>query len=153
MIPQFQNLKEEEKKILLDAPVLITILISGTDNEINMQEIDEAISLANLRKHRSREILQDYYRESGKNFHKKLEKTINDLPEEGEARNRIIVEQLSMLNTILPKLEKSYAIQLYASLRNFAKRIAESSGGFLGYGSISEEERQYINLNMISDPS
>lgn len=153
MIPQFQILKEEEINSLLDAPVLITALIAGSEEEINKEVIDEAISLTNLKKFRSREDLQDYYKAVAGNFHKKLEITFRNLPDDREQRNKILSDQLEKLNTIFPKVEKSFAVQLYSSLKNFAKRIAESSGGFLGYGSISEEERQYIDLHMIQDPS
>ncbi len=35
MIESFEKLNEEEKDLMLKAPVLVTILIAGADNEIS----------------------------------------------------------------------------------------------------------------------
>ena len=57
------------------------------------------------------------------------------------------------MNEILIKLDKTLAIKFYESLKDFAKKIAEASGGVLGYMSIGYEESKLIQLKMIKDPN
>ena len=52
----------------------------------------------------------------------------------------------------MPKIDKTFSIKLYASLKEYAKRIAEASGGVLGYLSVSYEESQLVDLKMIHEP-
>ena len=46
MIPEFEKITEEEVELLLSAPILVSILIAGADNEIDNSEIKKAVSIS-----------------------------------------------------------------------------------------------------------
>ena len=71
----------------------------------------------------------------------------------GQEREKLLSEEISKVNDIWPKLESSFAIKLYASLKEIAKHIAEASGGVFGYMSVGYEESKLIDLKMIKKPS
>lgn len=153
MINEIEYLKEEEKQLLLVAPVYVVILIAGADGNIDKAERKEAIEVARSKQSRAREQLIDFYKEVGDHFEENFNRLLNELPENVEERSKIINAELRKLNFILPKLDKTFSVKLYASLKELAKKIAEASGGILGYLSISYEESKLVELTMIKDPS
>lgn len=152
MIEQFLNLTQEEQALVMDAPALVTVWIAGSDNEIDQNEIEGALDQVNWRSIKARPDLLSYYQEVNKNFSKRLQEIIQQLPKEQGPRDVAVIEKLAGLNTILPKFEKAFAEQLFASYQELAKRVAESSGGFLGYQAVDSEEVQRVSLLMIEDP-
>ncbi|MFT7232888.1 MAG: hypothetical protein ACI8TA_002106 [Cyclobacteriaceae bacterium] len=153
MIKELEKLREDEIAVLLKAPVYVTILIAGADGEIDKNERKEAIELARIKQSKSREKLGQYYKEVGESFEQWFNELLTELPSSAEERNQIITSELRKLNFILPKIDKYFGIELHASLKDIAKKIAESSGGVLGYLSISFEESKLVELKMINDPS
>lgn len=153
MIKEFENLREDEIEVLVNAPVQVAILIAGADGNIDKSERKEAIEVARSKQSRAREQLVDYYKLVGESFEEKFNGMIDSLPEDAEERNKAITAELRKLNFIFPKLEKNFSIKLYASLKDLAKKIAEASGGILGYLSVSYEEAKLIELKMINDPN
>ena len=152
MISGFENLSQEECNIMFRVPALVTVLIAGADNDIDSSEINEAIALTQLKKVTAREILKEYYEKVTENFDKQLFDIVIQFPENSQVRQHFIVEELVKLNTILPKLEFKYAIQFYSSLKDFAKKIAEASGGVFGYIPVGYEESKLVDLPMIKFP-
>ncbi|MEM6829901.1 MAG: hypothetical protein AAF551_05250, partial [Bacteroidota bacterium] len=61
--------------------------------------------------------------------------------------------ELRKLNFILPKIDNNFAVKFYASLKELAKKIAEASGGVLGYLSVGYEEAKLMELKMLKDPA
>ncbi len=153
MIAEFNALNNEEIETMLAVPILVTILIAGADGQIDKSEVREAISLAKLKQKKARPDLIDYYREVGTDFEDKLKVMIQQFPGDAQERNPLIIEELSKLNSILPKLGDNFAIEFYASIKDLAKKIAESSGGILGYMAVGYEESKLIELKMINNPS
>jgi hypothetical protein len=153
MIPEFENLEPDEQDLLYKAPVLVAILVAGADGKIDKSEMREAISISGMKKIKARKDLLQYYNEVGKDFEDKLKFAILKYPSGVKERQDMIANELAGLSAILPKLNRKFAITFYASLKDFAKRIAESSGGILGYMSIGYEESKLIDLKMIKDPS
>lgn len=153
MIPEFEKLSEREQDLMLKAPVLVSILIAGADGNIDSTERQEAIQVAKAKQSRAREALIDYYQLVGEKFEERFNELVAKLPEETSERNKAIEDELSRLNTVLPKLDKNWAIKFHASLKDLANKIAGASGGILGYLSVSFEESQFIELKMINDPS
>lgn len=151
MIKEFKKLREDEVDVLMKAPIYVAILIAGADGEIDKAEKKEAISIANMRQSRSREQLNEYYKHI--DFNKDFEKLIDELPAGVEERNKAIIRELRKLNFILKKVDKTFAVKLYASLKDLAKKIAEASGGVLSYLTISYEEAKLMELKMLQDPS
>jgi hypothetical protein len=152
MIAEFEHLTSEEQTMIYSTPVLVAILIAGADGKIDKSEMREAISISKLKKKRARKDLIEYYQQVGEDFEDKLMVGINKYPTDPHERQTLISEELKMLNKIIPKLDKKFALKYYESLKDFAKRIAEASGGVLGYMSIGYEESKLIELKMIKDP-
>lgn len=153
MISEFENLDQNEQDLMYRAPVLVAILIAGADGTIDKAEMREAITVSSMKKVKARKNLLQYYNEVGIDFEDKLKSIIAEYPDDPKEREEIITTELAEVSNILSKLNKKFAITIYSSLKDFAKRIAESSGGFLGYLSIGYEESKLIQLRMIKDPS
>ena len=153
MITDFEKLNEEEVELMLKVPLLVSILIAGADNEIDNSEVKKAVDISKSKQIRARKNLSDFYQEVGENFEDKLKVLIQQYPVSSEQRNPIIVDELEKVNTILPKLDSQFASQFYESVKDIAKKVAEESGGVLGYMAIGYEESKLIDLKMIKDPS
>ncbi len=152
MINYLDPLNEEEKLFLQKAPVLVAILIAGADNKIDKSEIKEALRISRYKPIKARILLKDFYSSIGDEFEYNLIEEIASLPREARKRTPLILEELKKLNTILPKLDRKFAIQFYESMKDIAKRIAKSSGGVLGYISVDYEESKLMELKVIKNP-
>jgi hypothetical protein len=153
MIEEFKVLANEEVETMLMVPILVIILIAGADNEIDDSEIREAISISRLKQKKARLGLIDYYKEVGADFEDKLKVLIQQYPLSAAERNPLIINELEKVNAILPKLDKHFSSEFYASIKDLAKKIAESSGGLLGYMAVGYEESKLIDLKMIKNPN
>ncbi|MEM1319471.1 MAG: hypothetical protein AAGG75_04400 [Bacteroidota bacterium] len=149
MIPQFEQLNEEETTLMLDTLPLITVLIAGADGNIDEEEKAWAEKLTNIRSFAREDSLTDYYKLADEHFAEKLSIFLNSLPSDVAARNAEIGHRLSGLNSILPKLDVNFALRFRKGLNSFAEHVAKASGGFLRMGSISKEEKDLIDLPMI----
>lgn len=153
MIDEFKALSAEEIDLMCQAPVLVTILIAGADSTIDNAEIKEAREMAKLKQSKDNEVLNEYYKVIGNSFEDELKKRIHILPKDTQQRNLVILDELRKLNMILPKLNKKFSVNFYTHLKDLAKRIAEASGGVLGYMAVGKEESEFVDLNMLKDPS
>lgn len=153
MIEEFEPLREDEIDVVLKAPVYVAILIAGADGNIDKSERREAINIARTKQTRSREQLVDFYKRVGENFEETFNKLVDELPSGTDERVKAITRELRKLNFILPKVDNNFAVKLHASLKELAKKIAEASGGVLGYLSIGYEEAKLMELRMIKDPA
>ena len=152
MIKYFENLREEDAQIMYKVPVYVTILLAGADDKIDKKELQEAISIANLKKIKARKLLVDYFAEVVDTFEEDLYKEIDVMPDSAEERNPILVEKLERVNIIFHYLDSSFAIQFYESMKDWANKIATASGGVLGFLSVGHEESKYVDLRMIRNP-
>lgn len=150
-VKEFAKLREDEVDVLMKAPIYVAILIAGADGNIDSDERKEAIAIANNRQSRSREQLHEYY--NAISFDRDFEKIVASLPSGTEERNTAIIRELRKLNFIMKKIDRPFAIKLHASLKDLAKKIAESSGGLMSFLTISYEEAKLMELKMIQDPS
>ncbi len=148
---QFEMLTQDEKELMLDAIPLITLLIAYADGEMDDKERTWAEKITNIRSYSNHDSLTGYYEKVGKNYQEKLDHMLATLPKDNEQRLTEISERLSRLNSVLPKLDQVFAWRFYTSLVSFAKHVAKSHGGFLGWSSIGSEEKKYIGLNMIEE--
>lgn len=153
MIKEFEGLREDEQAVVLKAPVYVAILIAGADGNIDKSETKEAIDVAHSKQSRARIELVDYFKLVEPKFEEEFKTLMEELPQDATERTTAITTELRKLNFILPKVDKHFAIALYASLKDLAKKIAEASGGVLGYLSVSYEESKLMDLKMINDPS
>ena len=147
-----KNLTPGEKDTLFEAPVLVAILIAGADNDYNKAELQRAIELTHDRRITARRDLLEFYELVGEGIEDKLKVKMHKLPSEAAKRNPVIIEELAKLNDILPKLNSEFANDYYWSLRSMADKIAQASGGLLGYMSVGYEESKLVGLEMINEP-
>ena len=153
MIPQFENLSQEEEELMYSLPIYVSVLIAGADGKIDGTEIKKAVSLAGLKKKKARKDLLEYYNHVNTDYEDKIKVTIANLPLDHKEREKILIEDIKKSNDVFQKIDKKFATKLYASLKETAKHIAESSGGVFGYMSVGYEESRLIDLKMIKDPS
>lgn len=153
MIAAFDNLSDSEIEAMFRAPLLACILIAGADGTIDNKEIEGAIDVAKKKANRSKASLLEYFRYVNEDFEDKLKVVLQSLPLDSAERNTVIVDELTRLNAIIPKLNKGFAKDFYGSMKDMAARIASSSGGLLGIKSVGEEEARYVDLPMLKAPS
>lgn len=153
MVPELHNLTPSEMELMYKAPILVCILIAGADGKIDRKEIKEAVRLAEKRKNRSVSTVSDVFLEVAQDFEDKMKILLQNYPYESTQRNPLIVEELAQLNTVWPKIDRAFAAEYYNALLGLAEKVAESSGGLLGYNTIADEEARYIKLNMINNPA
>lgn len=153
MIEEFKDLTSGEVETMLKVPVLVSILIAGADNDIDKSEIKQAVSISKLKQTKARPSLISYYQEAGTDFEDKLKVLMQQYPVDAAERNPLLIQELEKVNDILSKIDQKFAIVFYNSIRDIAKKIAEASGGVLGYMAVGYEESKLIGLDMIKDPS
>lgn len=153
MVPELHNLTPSEMELMYKAPILVCILIAGADGKIDRKEIKEAVRLAEKRKNRSVSTVSDVFLEVAQDFEDKMKILLQNYPYESTQRNPLIAEELAQLNTVWPKIDRAFAAEYYNALLGLAEKVAESSGGLLGYNTIADEEARYIKLNMINNPA
>jgi hypothetical protein len=151
MLREFEALDASEVELMLKAPILVCMLVAGADGKIDSKETNKAMQVAR-RKAKSSDILWQYFSVASEDFEDKLRILLQNYPSSPEARNEILVEELSALNAVLPRVESSFRRQFYSLLRELAREVAASSGGLLGYNAIDKEEAKYIGLDMIRPP-
>lgn len=145
----FSNLSQEEIEKLFDAPALITILIGGSDGNLDGEERTWAEKLLRAKSFSGWKDLQDFYRVAAEGFWVRLQYETKNLPEDIEARNKIIVERLEALNPLIAKLHPHTAFYLYKGFCTLAHETAKASGGFLRIGAVSDNEQPWLNLPML----
>ncbi len=150
MIPQFDKLNLVEKELMYNAIPLITILIACADGELTHRERTWSEKITRIRSYSYHESLREFYLNVGKDYQEKLDYYLEKLPLNIDKRTVIISNKLSKLNAILPKLEEVFAWRYYKSLLSFAKHVARSTGGFMGWSAINEAERKLLGLDMIN---
>ena len=153
MISELAELNNQEYRLLYAAPLLVSILIAGADNNIDKKEIEQTIKIAEEKSQNQRTYIVEFYKGVNLNFNQKLDELIAHYPTEARDRTPVISDDLAQLNPILAKLDKIFAIVLHQSLLQIARTIAKTSGGLIGINTIGKEEAPLINLPMLDDPS
>ena len=153
MIQAFDKLSGPEIETMLRAPLTACILIAGADGNIDRKEIKKAIHHTQKSAAKAKTSVVEYFKLVEVDFEDKLKVVLQSLPSNVTERNRLIVEELTALNAILPKLNKTFAIEFHAKMLELAHQVADSSGGLLGLNSIGDEEAKYVELPMIKKPA
>ena len=151
MIEGFEALNEDQFETTKDAIGWITILIAGSDGEINQAETAWAEKLTKIRSYNSPMDLENFYTEVGKDFSEKMSLLLERVPSETKERTELLGRKIRQLNDILPLLDNKIAYHLYTSYKSFANHVAKASGGFLGFFTVSSEEKKLIDLPMLNE--
>lgn len=150
MIDGFEHLEAHEFDALLDAPALITILVGAADGELDREERSWSERLLRVRTYNRPKELNEFYRVVVEGFWVKINGFLAELPVATEVRCQEISRRLMRLNDIFPKLEDHLSADLYRGFLALARETAEASGGFLRLGAISVEEKQWVDLPMLT---
>lgn len=149
---QLQNLTEEERQLVLDAPILVAILIGGSDNDYDEEEITRTIELINTKTFSETADLRELYKELDKAAEERLMTLCDNLPEDVLVREKQLSERLAKLNDVFPKMERKYSLHFYNSLKDFAVHVANASGSAFGTDNIGDREKNLLGLDMLNKP-
>lgn len=143
------NLTLAENDKLKKAISLITVLIAGADGNIETEELTWAKKIAGVREYGPPSKLHGFYQDVGVDYEETVNGLIDSLPKDTTERNSVISTELKQLNPILAKLDNATAFAYYKSFTTFAEHVAKATGGFLGFFSVSAEEKSLMTLPMI----
>lgn len=152
MDKHLKDLTAEEKSLLFNIPALIAVLVAGAEGKIDKKELDWSEKTVHFRAHYKDSKLHDYYLEVEKYIHDAVTGFIKDMPVDTAERQAEINSELSKVNSILTKIDHHFAVELYNSFISFAKQVAKSSGGVVGYGAITPSEEKVLSLDAIKHP-
>ncbi|MEZ5008151.1 MAG: hypothetical protein R2728_16315 [Chitinophagales bacterium] len=150
VVSELEVLSEAERDLVLRAPALITVLISGADGDFDKDEELHASKAVHYKSVQGDPLLMEYYQAIDLDFlsaMRHLHQKYSGTPQE---RAEKITAKLTQLNDILPKLHHRFARALINDWRNLAKTVARASGGIFGFASISFEESHFVDLEMIT---
>ena len=147
----FRSISDSEYEQLLDAVPLVAILVGAADDNFDSVEKEWAKKIVHIRSFAYDAGLRPFYKDLDSVFESRLSEIWKSLPVKTADRNKIIVDRLSALNSVLPRLNPMIASALYEGLLDFAEQVARASGGFLRMLSVSYDESEWLGLPML-DP-
>jgi len=127
MIPQFEKLNLQEQKLLIKAPVLLSVLASCADHSINKTQKAEAIRLAHIKTFTAIPELQPYFKEVENNFKEHFEETARRYYPFDEAQRDLLKTEIKNVQDIIPKLNPFYARALTRSLERYAGHVKRAT--------------------------
>lgn len=145
-----RDLSETEKETVMNAPIWVGIMIGCADGNLSQNEverIEEVISTKTFSEKNDVHYLYKEIVEGG--VAAQIKREVEALEGSAEDKAHALVEKLSGLNAILPKLGQAYAVQFRDSLHDVAVAVSKAAGGVLGIGTISVEEKELLDLPMI----
>ena len=146
----FENISPEELQTLENAVSQIAVLVAGADGTIDKDETDWASKLMHIRSYSSDKSIRGFYDQVEANFNIKFRELVKSSTQSTAERQAELSASIALVNPILAKLDERTAYHVYHSYITLAKSIAKSSGGILGFGSISGAEHKLIGLSMIT---
>lgn len=152
MLYQLSQLNSEERELIYDAPVWVSIYVALADNRINKDERRKIVETVHTKTFSEKNDLSELYKELELNIDERIQQAIEQIPVYQEDKEPFVREKLVAVNAALHKLDKVFARQLYKSLKDFAVIVAQASGGVLGVNRINETEKGLMNLDMIQQP-
>lgn len=145
-----KNLNEAEVTQMQDAIAYITILVAGADDKIEAKEIAAAEKLTQIRSFKYHDEMKPYYEAVNATLTTRINELLDALPTEVNARQEAVSGELEKLNPILAKMDLHRGHVFYQTFISFAKHVANSAGGFIGFVKINAEEKKVIDLPMIT---
>lgn len=154
MLDNLTHLDKEEKDLLIAAPTLVAALIGGADGDFTDDEIERAAEVIHIKtfSEKHEHVREIYELLDHAQTKEDLVKLMVSLPKVTTERNQHLAGQLEKINEILPRLNYSFSIRYYKSLRQIAHLVANADGGFWGMGAMHEAEKAYVKLPMIEEP-
>lgn len=151
MLYELKNLTDSERQVVKRAPIWVTLYIACADNDIDTSEIDRAKEIIQIKSYAEKNDVKKLYEAIKEDLDTEIDSALKDLSAKGEVRMAYLEENLAKLNSILPKLDSTYARQLYKSFKSLALEVARSDGGFFGIGRVNDYEETLVKLPMINE--
>lgn len=127
MIKQFEKLTNEERELLLKAPVLVSVLASCSSNKVNKAQKADAIKLAHLKTFTANPLLLSYYAAVEKTFKDEFEAAIKKYFPFDDANRKDLKVELERVNLVIGKLDKEYAQVLHNSLNRYSNHVKKAA--------------------------
>ncbi len=153
MIPNFENLTVLQVEQLFDGPALVALLIAGADGHVEKVEIDRALEVVHVKTFSEYSDLKEFYKELEPDFSRRFNHLLSILPIAKKERNEAIVARLIKLNDVIFLLPYNFSLHYYRSMKNYAIHIANAAGGIGGLFKISDDENQFLHLEMLKEPT
>lgn len=131
-IEQFTGLTDEEKALLIKAPVLISILAAGGDDNMSEYERAEAVSQAHLKTFTGTQLLHPYYTEVDHRFKANFDLALALYTPFNDHRRARLTQEVDRLNKVIGKLDSGYANTLRKSLGDYARHVKYADRKFIG---------------------
>jgi CRISPR/Cas system-associated exonuclease Cas4 (RecB family) len=131
MIKQFEKLNTEETGLLLKAPILVSVLASSSNHEINKSEKEDAIKLAHLKTFTADPLLLEYYKEVEKDFIRVFDSVEKKYTPFNDENREALKKEIDQVNSIISKLEIEYGETLHRSLSGYAEHVKKAGRGVL----------------------
>ena len=152
MLHQLRNLNQQEMDLLAAAPVWVMLLIACADQNIEEKEVNRGKEIIRIKSYAEKSDVRLIYSDLETQMDVIIDEALKSLSADGAERITFISAKLEELNDVLAKIERSFAIQFYNSLRDLAIYVAQASDSFFGVNAINEEEKKYIKLPMLRKP-
>lgn len=122
----YPELNEDDKKLLLRAPVLVTLLAANRDGKLDDEEEEKALEQLRLKEFSTDPILQPYYQELSGKFNSMLDEIDKILPNDIHDRKVLLQAELANLPNVLNKLDKNFDLEFRKSLKSFNSQVAKA---------------------------
>ena len=152
MLYHISKLHRDEQELVKKAPLLVSVLVASSDGDVDAREIDKVVKLIHTRSFSDTSDIRHLYREIDHDVEASLNVILKGLLTDMAEREKRLSEELSGLNRIIEKLEPTIAKDYYNSLRNFALRVAQTSGGIFGMGQVNYHKKDIVKLPMLKVP-
>jgi len=148
MMSPFENLSEQEKSMLVDAPLWVAMWVGLADNDFDQNEQIKAVKTLSIKTFSEAPDIAVVYQKI-ENPADRLLQLFDALPHENDAKKEFIQQQLEAVGAILKSLEPAFASALFKSFRNVGVHVANSSGGLMGMGNMAEDEKMALALSFM----
>jgi len=148
MITPFENLSSKDQAILLDAPLWVAMWIGLADNHFDKNEQIKAVKTLSVKTFSETPDVAALYQKI-ENPAERLLRLLDTLPSDAEGKKNVVKGKLNEVAASLKNCDEMFATSLYLSFRNVGVHVANASGGLLGLGNISEEEKVALTLDFM----
>jgi len=148
MLSKIEHLSSAEKNLIVNAPLLISALVSGCDGEFTPSEIQQAVKIIHIKTYSETRDVSGVYKTVDGHTEESIEMLISSLPESTTERNEMLISMLKGLNDIFPQLDSAFAHDLYSSLKELAFYVS-NAGDDLGLSIRSEQEKGMAQLSFL----
>ncbi len=132
------QLSAEDRKMLLKAPALVSVLAAILDDgKVDSKEKADAIDMSHLRTFTADIPLQPFYEEAYVDFTENLEGLISHYSPFHSDQIELMKEEIDHVYRIMAKLDKGYAGRLKESLMSYAAHVGNVHGKLKDYFDFS----------------